>query len=97
MKTLLITFALAVFTICGAAGANAQTAQTDEQILRDLISRAGKEPSAIKQTDDAIFVSGAYPRPIVGREQREAMKPKGDQMMKTRLNAVWARFPAKTI
>ena len=88
MKRFFMTIILSALIVCGSTGANAQTAKTDEQILRDLISRADKEPGAIKQTDDAIFVSGAYPRPIVGREQREALKPKGDQMLKTRLNLV---------
>ena len=86
MKTLLFSIVLTAFIACGAAGANAQAAKTDEQILRDLISRADKEPNAIKRTDDAIMVSGAFPRPIVGREQWEAMRSNRDGMKKARLN-----------
>lgn len=70
----------------GAATAQQKNASQDEQILRDLISRADSDPNLIKRTDDAIFVSGAFPRPIIGRAQMEAMKPKRDRMMKTRLN-----------
>ena len=86
MKTLLLSILLTMVIVGGAAAVNAQTAKTDEQILRDLISRADKEPNAIKHTDDAIFVSGAYPRPVVGREQMQAGRAQRDGMMKSRLN-----------
>lgn len=86
MKTLLFSMVLTALIICGAIKANAQSAKTDEQILRDLISRADSEPGAIKRTDDAILVSGAFPRPIVGKQQMDAMKPQREKIMKSRLN-----------
>ncbi len=86
MKNLLIMTILSVLIACGSTGAIAQNGKSDEQILRDLISRADKEPNAIKRTDDAIMVSGAFPRPIVGREQWEAIRSNRDGMKKARLN-----------
>ena len=85
MKNLLTTIILAMLIVCGSTGAAAQS-KTDEQTLRDLISRADTDPNAIKRTDDAIMVSGAFPRPIVGREQWEAMRSNRDGMKKARLN-----------
>lgn len=86
MNRLLITIILSALALCGTAAAQAQSGKSDEQILRDLISRADKDPNAVKRSDDAIFVSGAFPRPIVGREQWNAMRSKRDGMTKTRIN-----------
>jgi hypothetical protein len=47
----------------------AQTAdKSDEQTLRELIRQRNEGKDVIKYTDNVIFVSGAYPRPIIGRE-----------------------------
>ena len=79
---------LILLLVCGCAGAMAQTAKTDEAVLRDLISRADKEPGVIKRSDDAIMISGAFPRPIVGREQWEKMRSNREGITKPRLNEV---------
>jgi ketosteroid isomerase-like protein len=57
----------------------------DEQTLRDLISRADKEPNVIKRTDDTIFVSGAFARPVVGKQDRAAQSKMGE-VNKSRIN-----------
>ena len=79
---------LFLIVCCGVVAASAQGAKKDEQILRDLISRADQNPAVIKYTDDSIFVSGAFPRPIVGRQQMDAMKPKRDATINQRMNQV---------
>lgn len=40
----------------------------EEAALRALVARMQNEPRAARRTDDAIFVSGLYPRPILYRE-----------------------------
>jgi ketosteroid isomerase-like protein len=60
----------------------AQTGTTDEQLLRKLIQENNEGKNVIKRTEDSIFVSGAYPRPIIGRAVQEALESR----KKDRLN-----------
>ena len=59
----------------GSPAAIAQTdtnGQSDEQLLRKLIQQGNEGKNVIKRTDDSIFVSGAYSRPMIGRAAQEA-------------------------
>jgi ketosteroid isomerase-like protein len=59
----------------GSPAAFAQTntnGQSDEQLLRKLIQEDNEGKNVIKRTEDSIFVSGAYPRPMIGRAARKA-------------------------
>jgi ketosteroid isomerase-like protein len=57
--------------------------RAEEQRIRALIAKQGT-PDAAKQTDDVIFVSGAYARPVVG--PRDDVTPRADARMDQRLN-----------
>ena len=59
----------------------------DEQTIRDLIRQEEEGKQAIKYTDDSIFVSGAFPQPLIGLEGRRAAQPRRDELAKIRLNA----------
>src|SRR6478672_6767212 len=53
----------------GSPAAIAQTdanVKSDEQLLRKLIREDNEGKNVIKRTDDSIFVSGAYRRPMMG-------------------------------
>src|SRR5262249_30119558 len=56
------------------AAQNATSAKArDEQAIRSLIQQENEGKRVIKYTDEAIFVSGAYPRPAIGAKQVETM------------------------
>jgi ketosteroid isomerase-like protein len=97
---LLIAVLAAVFGGCARSGAErtpdtttggvqsaAATPRPDlraeEQAIRALVAKQGT-PGAAKQTDDVIFVSGAYARPVVGR--REEVQPLPGAKMEQRRN-----------
>src|SRR5262245_46370432 len=48
---------------------------TDEQVLRNLIQQADRDLSVLKYTDDGIFVSGAYARPLIGTTALQTTQP----------------------
>ena len=82
---------MTVLIMAGSRSVMAQTttptaSQTDEQVLRDLIRQQNEGKDVIKFTDDAIFVSGAFPRPIIGKQQAQAAEPKWKEMAKSRPN-----------
>ena len=56
--------------------------QSDEQTLRDLVRQENEGKKVIQFTEDYIFVSGALPRPVIGRAAHE--KAKSDRMISVR-------------
>ena len=82
MKSILSALATAILIGLGSPAAIAQTdtnAKTDEQLLRKLIQEENEGKHVIKPTEDSIFVSGAYPRPMIGRAVQEAVGPSRDR------------------
>jgi len=76
MKSILSTLTTVILIGLGSPAAIAQTgtnAKTDEQLLRKLIQEENEGKHVIKPTEDSIFVSGAYPRPMIGRAVQEAV------------------------
>jgi ketosteroid isomerase-like protein len=64
-----LSVATGALLIVGIIAGLAQTAdKADEQALRDIIQQQDEGKDVMKYTDNAIFVSGALPRPIIGRE-----------------------------
>ena len=62
------------------------SSSTDEQAIRNLVAQQNEGKNAIKYTDNRIFVSGAYPMPIIGK-QMSAENQQAENRMKTeRLN-----------
>jgi hypothetical protein len=49
-----------------AAIATDANAKSDEQLLRKLIREDNEGKNVIKRTEDSVFVSGAFPRPMIG-------------------------------
>ena len=75
MKSILSALTTVILIGLGTPAAIAQTdrnAKTDEQLLRKLIQEDNEGKNVIKRTEDSIFVSGAYPRPIIGHGLHEA-------------------------
>jgi ketosteroid isomerase-like protein len=59
----------------GSPAAIAQTdttGESDEQRLHKLIQQQNEGKNVIQSTEDSIFVSGAYARPIIGRAALKA-------------------------
>ena len=76
MKSILSALATAILIGLGSPAAIAQAdtnGKTDEQLLRKLIQEENEGKHVIKPTEDSIFVSGAYPRPMIGRAVQEAV------------------------
>ena len=74
----------------GHPSAIAQTdtnGKTDEQLLRKLIQDDDKGKN-VKRTEDSIFVSGAYPRPMIGRAVQEAVGSPRDRSNESRKSEV---------
>jgi ketosteroid isomerase-like protein len=65
--------------------------KTDEQVLRNLIRQENEGKNVIKFTEDSIFVSGAYPRPLIGRENRRAAQQRSEELGKSRPNQITKR------
>jgi len=82
MKSILSALTTPILIGLGSPAAIAQTdtnAKTDEQLLRKLIQEENEGKHVIKPTEDSIFVSGAYPRPMIGRAVQEAVGPPRDR------------------
>jgi ketosteroid isomerase-like protein len=66
---------VAVMTVASSRPLTAQTSatpsQSDEQVLRALVRQENEGKDIIKFTEDSVFVSGAYPRPLIGRAAHE--------------------------
>ena len=85
-RLILSTFAAAVIP-AGIDSTTAQTttvtpSQSDEQTLRDLVRQENEGKKAIQFTEDCIFVSGAWPRPLIGRAAHE--KARSDRKISVR-------------
>jgi hypothetical protein len=74
IKVILVAFAM-VLLVASSRLATAQTttapAQSDEQVLRDLVRQENEGKKMIKFTEDCIVVHGAYARPLIGRAAHE--------------------------
>lgn len=70
--------------------ARAQAGEVDvraeEAAIRTLVNRSPGPPGRGLLTEDGIFWSGAYPRPLVGRVDTAAVKPLPDARMEQRRN-----------
>lgn len=58
----------------------------DEQIIREMVAQQNEGKNVIKYTDDRIFVSGAYPIPMVGKEMRPDNQQAGEKIKAERKN-----------
>lgn len=81
----LFTLVALVFQRAGAQTTSSSGTASDEQAIRDLVAQlnTGK---MMPYTDNHIFVSGAYPRPIIGNEMNGQNKAAEERMKRERLN-----------
>ena len=87
MRVYVVATLVLIAASCVEVGAQTATAEkSDEAILRDLIQQADEGKQVIKSTEDLIFVSGAYPRPLIGRKEFEAARPPAQEIAKLRPN-----------
>jgi ketosteroid isomerase-like protein len=69
-----IPFFLMILFIALTFQTNAQTSNSDEQTIRDLVKQRQESNGNFKTTENAVFVSGLYPRPIIGKRNAEEEK-----------------------
>lgn len=84
-------YLICVFLFACGFAATAQTtagstSKTDEQTIRDLVAQENEGKSVIKMTDDRIFVSGAYPMPMIGKEVSPENQQASDKIKAERRN-----------
>jgi len=84
MKSIVSAFTTVILIGLCSPAAIAQTGTTDEQLLRKLIQENNEGKNVIKRTEDSIFVSGAYPRPMIGRAVQEALGSRKDRSNESR-------------
>ena len=91
MKSTLNTLTTVILIGLGSAAAIAQTdasGKSDEQLLRKLIQEDNEGKNVIKRTADSIYVSGAFPRPMIGHAVQEALGSRKDRSNESRKGEV---------
>jgi ketosteroid isomerase-like protein len=91
MKNTLNALAAVILIAFGSPVAIAQTdakGKSNEQLLRKLIEKDNEGKNIIKRTDDSIFVSGAFPRPMIGHAVEETLGSRKDRLNESRKGEV---------
>ena len=82
-NTLTVDYGIILITFLTCSNlVNAQNNSSDEQTIRSLVAQENEGKNVIQFTDSSIFVSGAYPRPLFGK-QRTAEEQQINEKMKT--------------
>ena len=91
MKSTLNALTTVILIAFGSPFAIAQTdanGRSDEQLLRKLIREDNEGKNVIKRTEDSIFVSGAFPHPMIGHAVEEALGSRKDRSNESRKGEV---------
>src|SRR4029077_17058080 len=91
MKSTLNALTTVILIAFGSPAASAQTdanGKSDEQLLRELIQDNNEGKNVIKRTADSIYVSGAFPRPMIGHAVQEALGSRKDRSNESRKGEV---------
>lgn len=91
MKSTLIALTTVILIAFGSPAGSAQTdanGKSDEQLLRKLIQDNNEGKNVIKRTADSIYVSGAFPRPMIGHAVQEALGSRKDRSNESRKGEV---------
>ena len=91
MKSTLNALTAVILIAFGSLFAIAQTdanGRSDEQLLRKLIREDNEGKNVIKRTEDSIFVSGAFPHPMIGHAVEEALGSRKDRSNESRKGEV---------
>lgn len=87
MKSTLNALTTVILVAFGSPAEIAQTdakGKSDEQLLRKLIQENNEGKNVIKRTEDSIFVSGAFPRPMIGHAVQEVLGSRKDRSNESR-------------
>ena len=91
MKSTLNALTTVILIAFGSPAAIAQTdakGKSDEQLLRKLIREDNEGKNVIKHTEDSIFVSGAFPHPMIGHAVEQALGSRKDRSNESRKGEV---------
>src|SRR2546430_5313428 len=91
MKSTINALTTIILIGLGSPAAIAQTdanSKSDEQRLRKLIREDNEGKNVIKRTADSIYVSGAFPRPMIGHAVQEALGSRKDRSNESRKGEV---------
>ena len=91
MKSTINALTTIILIGLGSPAAIAQTdanSKSDEQRLRKLIREDNEGKNVIKRTEDSIFVSGAFPHPMIGHAVEEALGSRNDRSNESRKGEV---------
>ena len=91
MKSTLNALTTVILIAFGTPFAIAQTdanGRSDEQLLRKLIREDNEGKNVIKRTEDSIFVSGAFPHPMIGHAVEEALGSRKERSNESRKGEV---------
>ena len=91
MKSTLNALTAVILIAFGSPFAIAQTdanGRSDEQLLRKLIREDNEGKNVIKRTEDSIFVSGAFPHPMIGHAVEEVLGSRKDRSNESRKGEV---------
>src|SRR5438552_9847247 len=91
MKSTINALTTIILIGLGSPAAIAQTdanSKSDEQRLRKLIQESNEGKNVIKRTEDSIFVSGAFPHPMIGHAVEEALGSRKDRSNESRKGEV---------
>ena len=91
MKSTLNALTTVILIAFGSPVAIAQTdakGKADEQLLRKLIREDNEGKNVVKRTEDSIFVSGAFPHPMIGHAVQEALGSRKDRSNESRKGEV---------
>jgi ketosteroid isomerase-like protein len=90
-KSILSALATVILIGLGSPATIAQTdakGKSDEQLLRKLSQESNEGKNVIKRTEDSIYVSGRYPRPLIGHAVHEALGSATDRSNESRKSEV---------
>mgnify|MGYP003694389845 CR=1 FL=1 len=73
LNALTTVILIAFGSLCCDCARQMQTANLTTQLLRKLIREDNEGKNVIKRAADSIFVSGAFPRPMIGHAVQEAL------------------------
>lgn len=87
--TLYASLLLGAFTVAHVSSAQnraSSTTTSDEQTIRNLVAQENEGQQVIQTTDNHIFVSGAYPRPLIGKQRNAEDQQRADNIKSKRQN-----------
>ena len=91
MKSTINALTTIILIGLGSPAAIAQTdanSKSDEQRLRNLIREDNEGKNVIKRTEDSVFVSGAFPHPMIGHAVEEVLGSRKDRSNESRKGEV---------